>query len=107
MHTMIITALLAAFRDAKLKPTREVVIPALMRVVAPHTKARYLCAGKALPDLAHLEDSIVDIHAWGPNAPSSYIDVTVPHPDPSHRATSDSGIHDGAAASAGDAEKFA
>ncbi len=104
---MVMTALLSAFRDARLKPTREVVVPALTRVVAPRTKARYLRHDEPLPVLEHLEDSVLDIHAWGPNAPNYLIDVTVRHPDPTQRAATDCGIHDGAAALAGDAEKLA
>ncbi len=73
MHSMVITALLSASRAAKLKPTREVVVPALTRVVAPRTKARYLRHNEPLPVIEHLEDSVLDIHAWGPNAPNYLI----------------------------------
>ena len=55
--------------------------------------------------MQHLEDSVVDIYAWGPCSPTFLIDDTVRHPDPESRGTRNSSQEPGLAASLGDQEK--
>ncbi len=47
--------------------------------------------------LSYIEDSVFDIHAWGPNPPTYCLDVTARHPNASQRDTKVRGVMDGCA----------